>query len=297
MTTKIFYTILLIIFTSTSVSISVFASPFSKAQPVTVPGEVSDLYLASDGWSINPFINDMWGDTDKLLSGGNQIRYSDRLEDISILFGLNWRFFVPATEPKHAKPLLEPAPGHYADWLSLQLSALRSVVSDSVHLNLTLGVSHIGNHGAKNIHKSLHRLVGADLDGTDYSNQPVGFYPEIGAQIGWSPDYLQNNLITDQMEISLGVAHYAILSEAWAALNFVQLERLAPRWSVGLKTIWQLDSLTMQDDITAHRFEFAIGYRFNKYYTPTAVYVSPYVNKDQYPQIYLNLVSFNLPKS
>jgi hypothetical protein len=292
---KVSVNCLILSFLTAVYSASGFGSTFTKARPVTVPGEVSDLYLADDGWSLNPFINDMWGDTDKLLSGGNQIRYSDRVDDFSLLFGLNWRFFVPAREPKHAKPLLEPAPGHYADWLSLQVSALKPVITDSLRVNVTVGIGHIGNHGAKAIHQSLHRLVGADLHGTQYTNQPLGFKPELGAELAWSPEYLQYGPLADLLEFSLGIAHYAILTESWVGLNLLGVKGAEPRWSLALKAVWQLNSQTMADDITAHRFEVAFGYRFNAYYTPTAVYVSPYVQGDAYPQLYLNVISFNLP--
>lgn len=270
---------------------------WKRARLLTIPGETSHLYVSPFGLSINPFINDLWGDTDKLLTGGNQIRYAMPTEGGSLEASVNWRFFVPAIEPKHGKKKLENPPGHYADWIAAGLSWSKAYqwAGQKVKIGLNLGLGHIGNHGAAKVHEFTHDLVSAKKDGLEYTNQPEGYKAEIGFELGWVPEWGKDLYGIDMLMISSGVYAYSVLYERWLAFNFIIGDESQPDYTLEARLINPYRSDTMPGDFKHFRYEVSFGIFINKYYTPTMVFVSPYMDRDIYPQLYINLIAFNLP--
>lgn len=268
-----------------------------RARPLTIPGETSHLYLVPDGFTINPFINDLWGDTDKLLTGGNNFRYSTSWGVHSFIAGVNWRFFVPAAEPKHGVPKLEDPPGHYADWIAASLAWSRplTVWDENFKLGLNVGLGHIGNHGAAKIHSLTHDLVRAKKDGLEYTNQPTGYKKELGFEIGWVPKWKNPLCDSCSLMISAGLYAYTIIYERWVSFDWIFQSEGKPKFTIETRLLNPYSSETMSDDIRHFRAEISFGWYFNDYYTPNLVVVSPYVKRDPYPQLYINLALFNLP--
>lgn len=271
-------------------------SSFRKARPLIIPGESPHLYLVPNGWSINPFVNDLWGDTDKLLTGGANIRYLSDAWGGSLHSSLNWRFFVPDNEPKHGAKKLDPAPGHYADWISLQTSWAKPFEFDQelFKVQLTGGLAHIGDHGAGEVHSFMHRLIGADLKNVSYENQPEGYNAEYGAELAWIPGFMNQSGSPYEHQVAVGESRYKVLSERWLSWN--SLYRDTGSWTYGLELrfIQQFSSDTFQE-YKDFRHEMSFGIKFSEYYTPSILYVSPYMNGDRYGQIYVSLFSFNIP--
>lgn len=271
-------------------------SPFKKARPLTAPGESSHLYLVPSGLSVNPFLNDLWGDTDKLLTGGAHLRHLKEFSDSSLHTSLNWRFFVPAHEPKHGATKLDPAPGHYADWLALQTSWAHMFAYDeqAFKVQLTGGIAHIGDHGASEVHSFMHKIIGADLKGLDYTQQPEGYHAEYGAEIAWIPSFLNRAGQAWENQLALGTSNYRVLYERWASWNAIYNEASGLKYGLEYRFVKQLKSDTFAD-YRDHRHELTLGVAINPYYTPNILFVSPYVKGDNYAQIYISLFSFNIP--
>ncbi len=271
-------------------------SSFRKARPLLIPGESPHLYLVPEGLSLNPFVNDMWGDTDKLLTGGANLRHLTDAWGGSLHSSLNWRFFVPDNEPKHGRAKLDPAPGHYADWLSLQSSWARTfeIKEELFKLQLTGGLAHIGEHGAAEVHSLLHSLVGADKKNLSYEDQPTGYNTEYGAEFAWIPSLLEQGLLQVEQQLAIGESRYKVLSERWVSWNGIYHDPQTWTYGLELRYINQFSSETFQDYLE-YRHELTFGIRFSEYYSPNILYVSPYVKGDNYGQIYISLFSFNIP--
>lgn len=281
---------------SFSAAVSHAEQPFRKARPLLIPGESSHLYLVPEGLSVNPFVNDMWGDTDKLLTGGANIRFLTDAWGGSLHSSLNWRFFVPDHEPKHGVPKLDPAPGHYADWIGLHSSwaKLFEAKGELLKLQLSGGLAHIGHHGAADVHSFMHRIIGADLKNLSYDNQPEGYHAEYGAELAWIPSSLNVSSSVLSHQIAIGESHYKVLSDRWLSWNSLYAAPQSWTYGLELRAIQQISSDTFED-FRASRYELSFGIRFNDYYSPSILYVSPYVKGDSYGQIYISLFSFNIP--
>jgi hypothetical protein len=76
--------------------------------------------------------------------------------------------------------------GRYTDWIELQESVMLiySLAGEPIRVQLTLGVGHIGDHGARKLHRKLHKLIGSSLNGLEYDNQPAGIALSGGFELG-----------------------------------------------------------------------------------------------------------------
>lgn len=256
-------------------------SHFKLAHPAGVIGETSHLFLIDEGFYARPLYNDIFGGTDKYLSGELQLGWMFTGEEQSLSLDYSWRFLTPDDSPGPDGKVPEVLPGRYADWMEVQASyarVFRDFFLRPLRMQYTLGLGHVGDKGARGLHRSIHELTGSSLDGLEYSEQPRGSDVSRGIELSLLGE---SNLI-----YSLGGLANKFMHEIYFRTNFVSESRNELRWGAEGKLIRQLRSEAYTDP-RVWRYELSSGLRW-RWYRPSIKFVSSFLESDKVPQIYFD---------
>lgn len=250
-------------------------------------GETGHLYLVGPGAFVRPFYNDVMGQTDKHLSGATQVAWMSSWTHSSLELRAHWRFITPSFQEEFGGRILAAPVGRYADWMETQASYahLLNVRQQTIKLQASMGYGHVGNKGAKQIHRSIHKWIGSSLNGLDYTQQPDGYFVNRGIQMSLLGQTKVFNLEGAQL-YSVGQYYNKFMRDIYLKLNHVS--KVSEKLSVGVegKISWQIDSKVYTSTQNL-RQEYAAGLRW-AWYRPSIKYVSPYLRGDTIGQIYLD---------
>ncbi len=280
---KLFGTVVIALFSWTSCLLAEEANPshFKIAQPPGAIGETGNLFLIDEGLYARPLYNDIFGGTDKYLSGALQLGWMFVGEDQSLSLDYSWRFLTPDDSPGPDGKVPAVRPGRYADWMGIEASyarVLHDVFSQTIRFQYTLGMSHIGSHGAREVHRGIHEFTGSSLEGLEYSNQPKGSDVSRGLELAL---YGQNDLI-----YSLGGYANKFMHEGYFKLNHVRRTKDSLQWGSEAKFVRQFLSDAYADP-RDWRFELSTGFRWG-WYRPSIKYISPFLRSDKVSQVYFD---------
>ncbi len=266
---------------------------FGTARVHGAIGETGHLFLVPKGLHARPLYNDIFGQTDKHLSGEAQLGYVAAGPDMSWETVGSWRFLTPCFREDFSKDPLPNPVGRYADWLELQ-GAWAGVVDWSgyqVRLQGGLGYGDISDKGARSVHRLIHTKVGSTVEGLDYINQPTGAGISRNLEMGliqawklwpqWKTETLVNmgyssNLMIEEMYINVNAL--ASKTESWA-------------WALEANLIQHVSSRAYGHGVHDQRWEAAVGWRWG-FWRPTLKFVSPFLKGDQVGQVYLDPLAF-----
>ncbi len=174
------------------------ADTFQGANAPGAIGETGSLFLIEQGVFSRPFYNDVFGDTDKQLSGATQIGYLKVWSHTSLEVRTQWRLITPTFKEKFGTNSLSIPVGRYADWMELQVSeaGLQECAGETLRWQWTIGLGEIGNHGGKQVHQEFHKLIGSTLLGLDYTDQPKGSEISLGGRLGSSKIQAKSGALT-----------------------------------------------------------------------------------------------------
>lgn len=250
-------------------------------------GETGHLYLIGSGAFIRPFYNDVMGQTDKHLSGATQLAWMKTWRHSSLELRAHWRFITPSFQEDFGGRILDAPVGRYADWMETQASYahLINFQQQTIKLQASMGYGHVGNKGAKQIHRSFHEWIGSSLEGLDYTQQPDGHFINRGVQVSLLGDKELFKLKGAQL-YSVGQYYNKFMRDMYLKVNHVS--KVSDNLSLGIegRVAWQIASKVYSDQKNI-RQEFATGLRW-AWYRPSIKYVSPYLRGDTVGQIYLD---------
>lgn len=262
-----------------------------------IVGDISNLYLSPNGFEINVMNNDFLGGTDKYFTGGMSFGWlhtlspdlKDRVFSYEIL--ANWDALTPAqSQTVGGKPLPRTL-GRFADWMALRGSVAYSVPNSFGHLKvqLSLGVGHIGNKGMKGLHYSIHKQIGMQTSGLDYTNQPAGPTEDYDFYVGQIKAAGSGELM-----LGGGISSNKAMKDVYFRANY--LRSISTNVAMSAETTWayQLDS-GIYDQISSMRYEVALGFRLYDYFQPSFKFVSSFMKEDPRGQFYAELLRFNIP--
>ncbi|HYX32996.1 MAG TPA: hypothetical protein VE954_07760 [Oligoflexus sp.] len=272
---------------------SVFGETFQAANGPGAIGETGNLYLLDQGFFGRPLYNDVFGKTDKQLTGASQLGYLKMWSDSSLEVRTHWRFITPSFKEKFNGDKLSSPVGRYADWMELQTSwaKVMTFAGTRVRWQLSMGIGDIGNHGAKQVHRQIHRWVGSTLEGLDYSDQPTGRDISLGIEGGFIPKEIK--LFGENFETlaNVGVFRNCFMSELYFNYNVVKTFSQDWRMAWEVRMPYQVQSDVYKESARRERYEMALSTRY-KWYRPSIKYVSPYLIGDNVGQIYVDPVAF-----
>jgi hypothetical protein len=273
---------------------AVLRSPFAKASVQGAPGEASNMFLAREGMYFHPMHNDLAGATDKLLTGSMKIGLLRSWDDLSLETTAFWRLLTPAFSPKFNAPALPRPVGRFADWAELKSALAWFDEADGLRLQLTLGVSHIGNKGGKEVHEAIHKLTRNSLGGLEYTNQPEGWFGTVGWEAGRFAVVRSGSFHRTEQIVSWVGEYGRMMGEQGLRWNFVHTVR--PGWwenALELRVLHQFWS-SAYEEIRPIRWEAAFATRVQRHFMPTVKYVSPWLEGDHVGQTYFDILNWSV---
>lgn len=264
-------------------------SSFKSANSPGAIGETGSLYLFEQGIFARPFYNDVFGHTDKQLSGATQLGYLKSWKDSSLESRAHWRLITPTFKEKFGdKSLVNPV-GRYADWMELQESwaKLIPIAGEMTRIQLSLGYGKIGNHGGKQVHRGFHKMIGSSLIGLDYDNQPEGSAVSGGIEFGHVDQIREFWGMKRESMLNFGIYRTNFMTDIYVNQNHIFSFSQDTKLGLEMRLVRQVDSEVYKGENLAWRFELAAGLRYG-WYRPSLKYVSNYLRDDQVGQLYFD---------
>ena len=262
-------------------------------------GDISHHCITSDGFTIDVMNNDLFGGTDKYMTGamkaGLQRFFPRNNRGFSSGFDIvvNWRALTPADKEKFSGRSLGMKIGRFADWMDTNGTYARSysLSNDYSFKNqLSLGIGHVGNKGMREVQVMLHKLTNNPTEGLVYTGQRVGLVGSADYSMG-----LVKTASRLSVSVDIGAAHNAAMTEGYASANASMAVMPFLRVGTELRLIRQFRSDFYHDDIRTYRYESSAAICFFEYYQPSVKYVSPYLPGDNVGQFYGEILRFNIP--
>jgi hypothetical protein len=269
---------------------------FEKASIFGAIGEANHLYLIPNGIYFHPQYNDVTGDTDKLLTSSIKLGVLDGLSDgWSYESCYYWRFLTPAFSSSTKRGYLEKPIGLYADWMELKTAVAKSIYAGSwlFRPQLSFGANHIGNKGAKKVHRWVHEVTKNSVEGLEYTNQPRGYFPSIGANVSLAHEIAKQGEQSASAAILVGVETSKMIKELFVEGTTIWAVRKG-WWELAfdVRVIRQVDT-DVYTDLKDYRYEGAASTALYGVYTPMIKYVSSYLKGDNVGQTYFDFLHFN----
>ncbi len=284
-----FNVLLWLLLESSLLAQSSVSSAFKSANSPGAVGETGSLYLLEEGFFARPFYNDVFGHTDKQLSGASQLGYLNSWRDSSLESRTHWLLITPTFKEKFGDEALVNPVGRYADWMELQESwaKLTPLGGELTRVQISIGYGHVGNHGGKQVHRSFHKMIGSSLLGLDYSDQPEG--PELsgGFEFGIIDQPRMVWGAKKESMLNIGFHRNKFMTDLYLNQNHVFTLQENTRLGLEMRLIRQADSTVYQGQHLAWRFELAFGLRYG-WYRPSLKYVSNYLRNDHVGQLYFD---------
>jgi hypothetical protein len=268
-----------------------------RANAQGVAGETNSLQLSPPGIFINPYYNDVSGGTDKLLTASAKVGALWQWSDSSYELIYRWRFLTPAFEHAFAHARNAHPTGRYADWMEVSNAYARTVgvLGQRMKLQATLGLNHVGNKGAKQVHYWIHKETHNQVEDLKYTDQPEGKFLNEGVLAAWLAPTVRLGRVEVEAAPGLGMDQSKFLTEAYVTLPAVGAVRRGV-WEVAaeLRVVRQLQS-EVYEGIRPYRYEAAVGTLFFQRYKPTIKFVSTYLRGDPIGQTYFDFLNVQIP--
>ncbi len=242
--------------------------------------------------------NDFIGQTDKLVSGSNQISFLWALKPESFVVSsieasLYWLAITPSYRPRDGSQSFVTPVGFYADWLDFQVAIAQTRWFDfgGLKLNVAATVGDIADHGMEKVHTSLHELVGQPVSDIDYSGAKERKTQGGDIAVSYLLLPFDCNSWRVSAELSVGRSKNVFFDESYA--DFRLGMRTSEEYQLGVTTRFVRPlAVRVYDKVNPFRYESAITLRWGGW-MPSLRYVSAYLPADTHPQLYADLLSWN----
>lgn len=266
---------------------------YTHVNPFALPGDSEYTHLPLPGVRIHES-NDWAGQTDKYMTGSGAAAVGYAWEHYAFSFGYKGRYITPAVKTKNdAQDLPQPL-GVHAEWVETRLDQSVTLYSDkSWGLKLDFGLSYndAGDHGFVNIYRDIHKAIGNDTSDSKFGEKLHDWF--IGTNAGafvLIPFGEKINFMSGYSTVNTK----PFRDDAWESSIVV---RASDDFAVSLKYMYvnQVRSDWYGDAYRKYRHQVVLGLRFFKFWTPSAMYVSPFLKGDSDGQLYVSPISFTYP--
>jgi hypothetical protein len=137
-----------------------------------LPGDVDSAPVAASACTINPYTNDVFGHTDKLVThavgvacgGGLEtlLGNNNGIDQTGFSTSLNWRMVTPIYKTSREAKTLDQPVGNFADWIEFQNGLARSfrLGTQDGYAQLSFSLHDISPKGGEEIQNNAHRIFG-----------------------------------------------------------------------------------------------------------------------------------------
>ena len=264
-----------------------------SVNPYALPGDSERNHLSLKGVRIHES-NDFYGGTDKLVSEamslsvmGNYWKY------FSTSVSYKGRYMQPILKTKNGAAPLPQKIGIYAEWVEVGLNQSITLFNDdewgAIKLDGGVAYNDFGEHNFANIYREVHHAVGSPDETSKFGEKTyANFISSTAAATVIIPVGNQINLIG-----SYQVMNSEVFREDAQEASVVWSVSEDLAFSAKYSYIKQLRSDFY--DLRNSRNQFIAAARFLKIWTPSIMYVSPFVKGDKHGQWYLSPLSLTWP--
>lgn len=261
-----------------------------------MPGDVDNAPTASSACFINPYTNDVFGHTDKLVThavaagcGGDLNRLiggDQEPSKIGFSTSLNWRMVTPIFKTNRAAQPLKESAGNYADWVEFQNGLGRAFLlgTQQGYAQISLSLHDISPKGGEAMQNKAHRIFGLKSRYTwtnELRRRTLGSNLESGAL--WH----LGNTETWTIRAGLGWNDSPLLAEPYA---MTRLSWTQPNETpINMATVALLAARPQTSQIVplAHhtRYSLSLTLHYAKHCYSAFTLSTPYVQRDNFRQI------------
>ena len=259
--------------------------------PYALPGDSEYNHLGLPGVRFHE-ANDYFGKTDKLVSGIGSLSVAEVWKHFSTSLTLKGRFIQPITQTRNDQVHLARSMGVYAESMETSWNSSLTLYGREglgFKLNMGLNYTDVGDHGLVDLYRRIHEAVDSPIKDDTFgrklhqnfigSSYGASFIFPVMERVNWligASIYNSKMLRENALETSLIVS----VARSFAlSMKYMVIDQKRSNW-------W---------DLTPHRQQFFIGLRLFTFWTPSLMFVSPFVKNDEYGQLYLSPISFTYP--
>ena len=277
-------------------SIQAFASKILEesinVNPYALPGDSERNYLPVKGVRVHE-ANDFYGGTDKLISESVSLSVlGNYWKNFSTSVSYKGRYVQPILKTKNGREPLPEKIGIYAEWAEVMLNqSVTFVANDSIALKIEGGVGYndFGEHGFADVYEAVHEAVGSPDERDKFgdkthdnfisSSAGASLILPIGDHINILGGYQIMNSKIFREDASTGSVIWSVSKDLAFSATYSYIKQIRSSYY----------------DLRNHRHQYIGAVRLFTFWTPSIMFVSPYVRGDKYGQWYLSPISFTYP--
>lgn len=262
-----------------------------SANPYALPGDSDATQLMLPGVRLHE-ANDWAGSTDKnVTESGSLTVMGNYGKWFSSSLGYRGRYVTPVLKTKnHEDPLPTPL-GIHAEWVELTFNQSVTLYTDKgwgIKLDGGVGYNDMGDHSFVDIYKNVHREIG-NPDESDKFGEPVDT-SFISSTYGAA-------VVIPLGQVNILGAYKVMNSEAFRedAIEGTAILSVSEDLAFSVKASFIEQKRSSLFDLKTHRTQYHAGVRLFKFWTPSVMYVSPFIRGDKHGQLYFSPLSLTYP--
>lgn len=261
---------------------------YLRVNPHALPGDTEYHHLSLPGILFHES-NDWYGNTDKLISGMGNITVSGVWRHFSTSLGMKGRFITPILQTRNDQNYLTEKIGVYAD--SMETSWHNSITiysQESIALKLDFGAAYtdVGNHGLVNLYRQIHDRIGSPVKDEEFGSRLKDSF--------WVATYGASFVfpLLDSLNMMVGGSAYDSVPFHEKSLQYSLVFSNGRNFAASFKFMYVFQQRSEWYELLGHRRQYIGALRLFSFWTPSFMYVSPYVMNDKFGQVYFSPISF-----
>lgn len=264
---------------------------YLRVNPHALPGDTEYNHLPLPGVMMHES-NDWYGNTDKLISGTGTLNITGIWRHLSTSVGMKGRFITPILQTRNDQDYLPEKIGVFAD--SMETSWHNSITlygKESMAFKLDFGAAYtdIGNHGLVNLYQQIHDRIGSPTKDEAFGPRLRDSF--IVSTYGVSFVFP----LLDTINMMIGGSAYDSVPFHEKSVQYSFVFSNGRNFAASFKFMYVFQERSEWYELTGNRRQYMGGLRLFSFWTPSFMYVSPYVEGDKFGQVYFSPISFTWP--
>lgn len=262
-----------------------------SVNPYALPGDSDANHLMVPGVRLHE-ANDWAGNTDKnVTESGSLTVMGNYWKWFSSSLSYRGRYVTPVLKTKNHEPALPTPIGIHAEWVELMLNQSMTFYTDKgwgIKLDGGIGYNDMGNHSFVKAYKSVHESIG-NPDESDKFGERV--------DTNFISSTFGGGIVIPMGQVNLLAAYKSMNSEAFRedAIEGSAILSVSEDLAFSVKASFIEQKRSNLFDLKQYRSQYYAGVRLFKFWTPSVMYVTPYLKGDKYGQLYVSPLSLTYP--
>ena len=262
---------------------------YVRVNPYALPGDTESSHLSLPGLRLQES-NDFWGSTDKFFTGMSSLNLLWVWPHYSIALNYAGKFVQPMSKTRYDQPQLEEKVGPYAEVVTVRLDQSVTMYSEnSVGLKLDLGIGYVdaGVHGMTEAYEFIHTAIASPIESDEFGPLIRDHFEQVsgGAYLIFP--------LGDHVNLMGGYSAFnsKVFTEKAIEASFVLSAGADFAMSFKYMEVFQEESEWFEGILKDKRYQYILGFRMFAVWSPSIMYVTPFVKTDDFGQWYISPLS------